>query len=107
MISTLKFRCNITFKRRASFLWCNARLVAVNFYKRNNLEFRKAKSLNEIVFDTTKKNLVVFEDQNNIKELHIEYSHIYSTIPEWLLQFNINDWVSRVTKFYVYEINVK
>lgn len=78
--------------------------LAINFYKRTNLQFKHIDSLNNIELDSTKSNLIVLTEENQIDKLEIRYKQIYSTIPEWALKFNINNWLSRVNRFYVYEI---
>ena len=81
--------------------------ITIHFYKRKDLEFKQVNSIHDILLDNTKENLVVLENKNDIESLNIKHKHIYSTIPEWLILFNINNWLSRVRRFYVYEIDVK
>ncbi|MCB0478200.1 MAG: glycosyltransferase family 39 protein [Crocinitomicaceae bacterium] len=80
------------------------RPYTLNFYKRPDLIPVKANSVSEIQLnsDTTQLVLVHFQERDSLKNLDGKF--VYMTYPEWVLQYNFNDWLSRSYVYYIVEL---
>ena len=80
------------------------RVLDINFYKRANLEIVKVDSVGKIDLNTNGKQLFVTKDQNTSNDLKTQKRLVYSSFPNWIRIFNINNWMARTNCWYVYEL---
>lgn len=80
------------------------RVLDINFYKRANLEIVKVDSVGKIDLNTNGKQLFVTKDQNSSNDLKTQKRLVYSSFPNWIRIFNINNWMARTNCWYVYEL---
>ena len=77
----------------------------IYYYKRKNLNIKKAESTNLLNADTSATFLIAVKtgdkDIDKIKNKRL----ICSSFPEWLKKFNFNQWVERTTFWDVYEVD--
>jgi phosphatidylinositol glycan class B len=77
------------------------RVLPINYYKRNQLAIYQVNDIEEIPRDTTTK-LVVLE--HRLKKDQLKNARlVYSSFPQWLLEYNFNNWQDRTSAWYVYE----
>ncbi len=80
------------------------RVLDIHFYKRKNLTIREIQSLNEVSHLSDTTNLIAFTNKNKPKGFSCDNKLIYSSIPQWLLEFDFNSWQKRINIWYVYEL---
>jgi phosphatidylinositol glycan class B len=82
------------------------RVEDVHFYKRNSLKIAPLDSLNQLNNKVNSKTTLVVTNQSNLlPQLQNWGKQIYSSFPEWIRQFNFNNWMDRTNIWYVYQIN--
>ncbi len=80
------------------------RALDISYYKRSDLVIRKAETVAGLDSVPEKKYLIA------IKGSHMEigklkkFKCVYSTYPEWVKHFNLNNWLDRTQVWYIYEI---
>ena len=67
---------------------------------------QKIRSVDEIDLNTDRVCLFVTRKPESLSEAGYKYKLIYSTVPEWVKAFNLNNWVERTKVWYVYDMNV-
>ena len=80
------------------------RVENINFYKRKDLVIKQVTSMNMIdpgndttvLFATNKSGLLY---DNRFKSILI-----YSSFPDWVKNFNVNNWIERTYFWYIYEL---
>ena len=77
------------------------RVVDIHYYKRQDLELIPIKSIDKIPLN--KKCLLILNHKNNTNSRLVK--NTYATYPDWVLKFNINNWVERANGWYLYELN--
>lgn len=77
------------------------RVLDIYFYKRKNLTIESIKSIDDI--PEGKNKLIALEQWDKFNNPKLG-KLIYSTYPDWILEYNYNDWISRSHSWYVYEI---
>lgn len=80
------------------------RVVDIHYYKRHNLELKSITDLNEIPLD--EKCLVILNKKSKILNPRLANA-VYKSYPDWILKFNINNWVERAGGWYLYELDNK
>lgn len=80
-------------------------ILDIYYYKRQNLQTKKLNSIEELSFNS--EGLCLFATQNPKELDDVKYRHtlVYTTFPEWIRKFNINNWIERTRFWYVYELN--
>ncbi|MTI31602.1 hypothetical protein [Xanthovirga aplysinae] len=79
--------------------------IVFEFYMGENLHLQKT-DLEELkTIRSDQKYLLVVRDKEIVTQLPGKNRLIYSTYPEWLRNFNINNWISRTRWRYLYEID--
>ena len=81
------------------------RILDIHFYKRPDLHIRKIDSMDEIDLGVTGKCLLVTRDIRDLERTSHNSMLVYSTFPEWVRQFNFNNWIERTKLWYVYELS--
>jgi phosphatidylinositol glycan class B len=78
--------------------------VNLNYYKRKNLHVEHIDSISMI--KPEKGTAILFAATKPLSSSDIPYKAnlIYTSYPEWLKNFNINDWIGRTHLWYVYEV---
>jgi len=76
----------------------------INFYKRPNLEIVNVDSLENIKVPLNKKQLIATSDTTILSKINAHKKLVYSTIPKWFFNFNFNNWISRTSIWWVYEL---
>jgi hypothetical protein len=80
------------------------RVLDINFYKRADLEIVKIDSVGKINIIPGRKQLFATKDKNILNDLRTKKRLVYSSFPNWIRIFNINDWMARTNCWYVYEL---
>ncbi len=78
--------------------------VDVHFYKRDNLVFKQVDSVQRIVPSRDTISLVVTTIPGLPEDKRFNPVLIYSSLPPWVRNFNINHWIERTSFWYVYEL---
>ena len=81
------------------------RVLDIHFYKRANLEIVKIDTVGKIMQIANRKMLFVSKDKDILNDLRIQKRLVYSSFPDWIRVFNINNWMARTNCWYVYELN--
>ncbi len=80
------------------------RVLDIHYYKRKNLTIKHINSIDSIPLE--KKGLVVLTNRNKSNNLRLG-NLIYSTYPNWILKFNVNNWIDRTNVWYIYELKTE
>jgi GPI mannosyltransferase 3 len=80
------------------------RVLDINFYKRADFEIVKLDSVGQINIATGRKQLFATKNMNILNDLKIQKRLVYSSFPNWIRIFNINNWMARANCWYVYEL---
>ncbi len=83
------------------------RVLNVNFYKRENLIYKKINSLNEININSDVNSLLVLKSSEQPNNNKLQFSYVYSTFTNWISAFNFNNWLERTNNWRVYEVSQK
>ena len=79
----------------------------INFYKRQNLDIIRISEYDEINQYPGEVKLIVTHDRDLINELDQSQKIVYTALPVWVKNFNVNNWVERTKFWKVYEINTE
>ncbi len=82
-----------------------ARALDIYYYKRKNLNIKKAESTNLLNADTSAVFLIAVKTGDKEIDKIKNKRLICSSFPEWLKKFNFNQWVERTTFWDVYEVD--
>lgn len=80
------------------------RVLDVHWYKRQNLNIKKVDSAADMELPLNTSVLFVTDNLVEAEKIKQPHQLIYSGLPEWLKQFNYNDWQKRTRFWYVYEL---
>lgn len=75
----------------------------VRYYKRQKLEIVALDSVGGFDSLNSPQHLVVTTKPEQLKRYTDRYKLIYSSYPDWVKNFNVNNWMSRTLIYYVYE----
>ena len=78
------------------------RVLDIHFYRRGNVEAVKAESLSNIQNKSGTKTLLALS--NNEIPSPTEWKLVYSGLPQWMKQFNFNNWQERTKFWRLYEM---
>jgi hypothetical protein len=79
------------------------RAKEIHYYKRENLEIKKAQSTVDTDSSYRKKYLIAIRGKDPELSLFKDHKLVYASYPEWIKRFNINHWQDRTKSWYVYE----
>lgn len=86
--------------------------LAVTYYKNPNISFRQLQSA-DMLSDTLLKDtfnirylyaVKKFDARSRFEMNNLHFSKIYQTYPQWVENFNINNWMSRTKVWTMYEV---
>jgi len=80
------------------------RVLDINFYKRADLEIVKLDTVGQINIITNRKQLFATKDKSILNDLKTQKRLVYSSFPNWISIFNVNNWMARTNCWYVYEL---
>jgi phosphatidylinositol glycan class B len=80
------------------------RVLDINFYKRADLEIVKIDSVGKLDFIAGRRQLFATKDKNILNDLKTRKRLVYSSFPDWIRIFNVNNWMARTNCWYVYEL---
>jgi GPI mannosyltransferase 3 len=80
------------------------RVLDINFYKREDLEIVKIDSIGKLDIKAGRKQLFATKDKNILNDLGTQKKLVYSSFPDWIRIFNINNWMERSNCWYVFEL---
>jgi GPI mannosyltransferase 3 len=83
------------------------RILDIQFYKRNNLNIQQISSADSIPSSSDNNRLIVFSNHSKPDGFEQKNKLIYSSMPEWMMNFNFNHWMDRTKIWYVFELNAK
>jgi len=78
--------------------------LPVHFFAQTNLQTKNVSSFKEIKSDKSKT--ILFSSQTKLlsSDSTRQFKLVYQTIPEWVYNFNFNNWLERSGVFYLYEM---
>jgi GPI mannosyltransferase 3 len=82
-------------------------MVSLSFYRAKNVKITIGNSnINQLKKENPNANFLYMSYKKGIKNLNNEHNvtKIYSSINEWLTNFNFNNWVERLNPIYIYNI---
>jgi phosphatidylinositol glycan class B len=79
------------------------RAKEIHYYKRENLEIKKAQLRVNLDSSNRKKYLIAVRGTDPELSLFKDHKLVYASYPEWMKRFNINHWLDRTKIWYVYE----
>jgi phosphatidylinositol glycan class B len=77
----------------------------LNYYKRKNLVIQHIDSISMIVQKENTTSLYTTNKPLLPSDFPFKTTLIYSSYPDWIKRFNINNWIGRTYFWYIYEIN--
>lgn len=80
------------------------RALDIGYYKRADLAIKRVASWNQVTNDPSGIKLIVTRKKDPADLFIMNKKLIYSSYPEWIRKFNINNWVDRTNFWYLYEI---
>lgn len=80
------------------------RVLDVHFYKRPNLQVQKLNTSESLLQDNTQHTLVAYKNTNLPEVIPSNYTLVYSSFPNWIKAFNLNNWQERTDMWLVYEV---
>lgn len=82
------------------------RVLDVYFYKRSNVTIKEVESLSEIPTNHKQKTVLVLHYRDKESKKHKQNAPlIYESFPEWIKNYNFNNWLDRTNGWIVYEIH--
>lgn len=86
--------------------------LAVTYYKNPNISFRQLQSADMLSNTLLKDTLNIrylyavkkFDARSRFEMNNLHFSKIYQTYPQWVENFNINNWMSRTKVWTIYEV---
>ncbi len=79
--------------------------IHIHYYKRDNMEIVKLKSIDEIPHDHSAKQLFITNNEAILNEIKGTKTLKYAAYPAWIMRFNFNHWVERSRGYSLYELN--
>lgn len=80
------------------------RALDISYYKRANLAIKRVASWDQLTNDPPGIKLIVTRKKDPVDPFTMNKKLIYSSYPEWIRKFNINNWVDRTNIWIVYEV---
>ena len=81
------------------------RILDIYYYKRQSLQIKKLNSIEELSFNSDGLCLFATQNPKELDDVKYRHSLVYTTFPEWIRNFNINNWIERTKFWYVYELD--
>jgi phosphatidylinositol glycan class B len=80
------------------------RVENINFYKRKDLVVKQVTSINMIDPGKDTTTLFATNKPGLPYDNRFKFILIYSSFPDWVKNFNINNWIERTYFWYIYEL---
>jgi hypothetical protein len=74
------------------------------FYKRKTLSLQKLESFDDVMNNPDEVKLYITKNKEEEEILNKSHRLVYRGLPDWVVHFNINNWVARTRFWKVYEI---